>query len=129
MGKINGVSCQLSYVAFADNPYSEKSSENSGDVIMDSYSRSIDGNNSKKSPFEVESNVCQVCKGRKYTLVATSKPNESSTVYERQECQACSIEPSHGSDDAGKEKRLNGKRTLSGTGYLRNKKRRRKAST
>ena len=96
---------------------------------MDSYSRSIDGNYRKKSPFEAESDVCQVCKGRKFTLVATSKPNESSTFYERKQCQACSIEPSHGSDDAGNEQRQKGKRTLSGSGYLRNKKRRRKAST
>ena len=96
---------------------------------MGSYSRSVDGNNSKQSSYAADSDVCQVCKGRKYTLVATTKLNHTSTVYERQVCPACSIEPSPGTNEADSGQPNNEKRTLSGTGYLRNKKRRRKASS
>jgi len=96
---------------------------------MGSFSRTIDGNNSKQSSFAANSDVCPVCKGRKYTLVATTKLNQSSTVYERQACPSCSDIQSHGSDDTDNEQPHNGKKNLSGTGYLRNKKRRRKSST
>ena len=96
---------------------------------MGSYSRSVGGNNSKQFSYAADSDVCQVCKGRKYTLVATTKLNHSSTVYERQVCPACSIETYTGDNEADCGQPNNGKRTLSGTGYLRNKKRRRKASS
>lgn len=96
---------------------------------MGSYSRPVDGYNSGQSSYVADSDVCEVCKGRKYTLVATTKLNHSSTVYERQACSACSTEPSAVYKDADSEQPHNGKRTLSGTGYLRNKKRRRKASS
>ena len=96
---------------------------------MGSYSRSVDGNDSGQSSYSPDSDVCRVCKGRKYTLVATTKLNHSSTAFERQECPACSAETSSESNDDESEQPTNGKRTLSGTGYLRNKKRRRKASS
>ena len=96
---------------------------------MGSYSRSVDGNNSKQSSYAADSDVCQVCKGMKYILVATTKLNHTSTVYERQVCPACSMEPSSGANEAESGQPHNGKKALSGTGYLRNKKRRRKASS
>jgi len=33
--------------------------------------------------------TCPVCDGKKYTLVATKKVNQTQTVFERQDCHLC----------------------------------------
>lgn len=96
---------------------------------MSSNKRTYDGNDSKQPAYADESQICMQCKGRRFILVATSKPNETSTIYERQECQACAEEPYL--HDIEKDDQLphSENKTMLGTGYLRNKKRRRKAAT
>jgi len=99
---------------------------------MGSYSRSVDGHNNRQYCAVSDEQVCEVCAGKKYIMVATRTPSQSTTVYERQVCNACSIDPAQTSVQAWTEivnvKSQSEKKTFSGTGYLRNKKRRRKAS-
>ena len=96
---------------------------------MGSYSKTVNGNNGGSVPHTVDdSRICDVCKGRKYTLVATRKLNQSSTVYERQQCKACADVAADDPVESDNVRPHSEKKTLSGTGYLRNKKRRRKAS-
>ena len=96
---------------------------------MDSYSKAVDGNNGGSvQKLADDSHVCGVCKGRKYTMVATRRLNQSSTVYERRLCRECAAAATDDSADSYNVKQHSEKKTLSGTGYLRNKKRRRKAS-
>lgn len=96
---------------------------------MGSNSKTVNGNNARSVSHMVDdSQVCDVCKGRKYTMVATRKINQSSTVYERQPCQACAVVAADDIVGSDNVKPSSEKKTLSGTGYLRNKKRRRKAS-
>ena len=96
---------------------------------MVNYSRTVDGSNNKWPLRAVDSPVCQICMDRKYILVATRKLNRSSTVYERQVCQACADEETVPPVERNRMAPQGGKKTLSGTGYLRNKKRRRKETT
>ena len=95
---------------------------------MERYSKTVDGNNvGSAQKLADDSHVCGVCKGRKYTMVATRRLNQSSTVYERRLCRECAA----AADDPTERDIVtphSEKKTLSGTGYLRNKKRRRKAS-
>lgn len=69
---------------------------------------------------------CPVCGGKKYTLVATRKVNHMSIVYERKDCHACAGENKSSPVEQAYKSSRGGKKMLSGTGYLRNKKRRRK---
>jgi len=69
---------------------------------------------------------CPVCDGRKYTLVATRKLSHMSVVYERQDCQACVGKNKSSPVQQTNKSSRGGNKMLSGTGYLRNKKRRRK---
>lgn len=96
---------------------------------MDSYSKTVDGNIGGSAQKLVDdSHVCGVCKGRKYTMVASRRLNHSSTVYERRLCRECALAASDDPIERDNVKPHSEKKTLSGTGYLRNKKRRRKAS-
>lgn len=70
--------------------------------------------------------VCPVCNGKKYILVATRKVSHMSTVYERQECHVCVAVHKSSPVEETKASSTGGRKNLSGTGYLRNKKRRRK---
>ncbi len=74
----------------------------------------------------VDSNTCQICDGKKYTLVSSKKINNMSVVYERKDCPNCVSARKSDSPGHSDESSRSGKRMLSGTGYLRNKKRRRK---
>lgn len=97
---------------------------------MGNFSRSVGGRNSKQPPDNVDSTVCKVCRGRKYILVESRMFNQSTTVYEKKVCQACNGNgDSSPSDDNNNGRTRVGKRALSGTGYLRNNKRRRKKSS
>ena len=99
---------------------------------MGSYSRSVDGHNNRQPSAVSDGPICEVCAGRKYIMVATGTPSQSTTVYERQACNACSVDPDQALVQAQPETEnvqpQSEKKTLSGTGYLRNKKRRRKSS-
>jgi DnaJ-class molecular chaperone len=97
---------------------------------MGKYSRPVDGRNSKQAPDLVDSAVCKVCRGRKYILVENRMFNQSSTtVYEKKVCQACNGKGDTLPSDDNSGRTRAGKRALSGTGYLRNNKRRRKKSS
>lgn len=96
---------------------------------MGKYSRPVDVPNSKQPTDVVDSTVCKVCRGRKYTLVASTMFNPSTTVYEKKVCTACNEKGDAPLSDDSNGRSRAGKRALSGTGYLRNNKRRRKKST
>ena len=96
---------------------------------MGNYSRTAGDSSNRQSPADVDSTVCPVCKGRKYILVASRKLNSSSTVYDRQTCQACADGETGPYTERGNLSSQSGKKELSGTGYLRNKKRRRKEAS
>ena len=96
---------------------------------MGNYSRTVDDRNNKGLSSMTDSPKCQVCNDRKYILVATRSLNQSSTVYERQVCQACAEAENTPSAERNNLAPQSGKKTLSGTGYLRNKKRRRKEAS
>lgn len=71
--------------------------------------------------------VCPVCSGRRYTLVATRSVNRMSMVYERQDCPQCeAVDKSAAVEQTNTSTKRSNRKRLSGTGYLRNKKRRRK---
>ncbi len=93
---------------------------------MGEYSETVDNSNSRRSSREVDDLICTVCNGRKYTLIATRKLNQTSVIYDRQVCQACAEAENIPSTERTKLATQSGKKRLSGTGYLRNKKRRRK---
>ena len=96
---------------------------------MGNYSGTTGDSSKRQSPADTDGPVCPVCKGRKYILVASRKLNSSSTVYDRQTCQACAdVENTHYADRSKLSSQA-GKKELSGTGYLRNKKRRRKEAS
>ncbi len=69
---------------------------------------------------------CPICDDRKYLLVATRKLGSGSIMYEKRECHECLGEPVHHSEGDGETTRHPARKRQSGTGYLRNKKRRRK---
>jgi hypothetical protein len=96
---------------------------------MGDFSRTVDSSNSRRPSNDVENTVCKVCNGRKYTLVATRRLNQTTVVYDRQVCQACAAEDRIAVTGMKKQAPSSGKKTLSGTGYLRNKKRRRKEAS
>ena len=93
---------------------------------MGNYSRAVGSSNSRRPSHDAEDPVCKVCNGRKYTLVATRRMNQTSVVYDRQVCQACAAEGTIAVVGMSKQTPSPEKKRLSGTGYLRNKKRRRK---
>jgi hypothetical protein len=96
---------------------------------MGSYSKTVDGNKGGSAQKLVDdSHVCGVCKGRKYTMVASRRLSQSSTVYERRLCRECAVAAADDPIERDNVKPHSEKKTVSGTGYLRNKKRRRKAS-
>lgn len=96
---------------------------------MGEYSGTVDNSNSRRSSRQADDLICTVCNGRKYTLIATRKLNQTSVVYERQICRACAVAENIPSTERTKLATQSGKKTLSGTGYLRNKKRRRKETS
>jgi len=70
--------------------------------------------------------TCPVCDGKKYTLVATRKVNQTHTVFERQDCHLCVAVDKPSPVEQTNESSRGGRKRLSGTGYLRTKKRRRR---
>jgi len=93
---------------------------------MSNNSRLGNRRQSNASQYVDNTPRCPVCDGKKYTLVVTRKVNHMSIVYERQDCQACVGENKSSPVQQTKKSSPGGKKMLSGTGYLRNKKRRRK---
>lgn len=93
---------------------------------MGNSSRTVDGNNNKPLSREVDDSTCKTCNGRKYTLVASRKMNQTSVVYGREVCQACAEDERIPVAETYSQAPHSKKKRLSGTGYLRNKKRRRK---
>jgi NAD-dependent dihydropyrimidine dehydrogenase PreA subunit len=96
---------------------------------MGEYSETADSGNSRRSSRQADDPICKVCNGRKYTLIATRKLNQTSVVYDRQICRACAVAEDTPSAEQNSLASQSGKKTLSGTGYLRNKKRRRKEAS
>lgn len=74
----------------------------------------------------VNSDTCQICDGKKYTLISSRKVNKMSIVYEKKDCPNCVGVRKPAPPVLFGESSGGGKKMLSGTGYLRNKKRRRK---
>ncbi len=72
------------------------------------------------------SKACPVCDGKGYSLVATKKVNQAQTIFERQDCHLCVSAEAKFSAEKKNEASHAGRTRLSGTGHLRNKKRRRK---
>ena len=95
---------------------------------MGNYSRPADKHDSNQSPEVGDTTVCKVCKGRKYTLVASSTGDQSKTVYDKRVCPACNDNGDTMPSIENNGRSRVGKRAISGTGYLRNNKRRRKKS-
>jgi len=93
---------------------------------MGDLSRIKKGQKSQEESYGNSSFSCSVCDGKKYTLVATSSANQRQTVYERQDCHFCVSAENNSSMGYVEESSPVKKKKLSGTGYLRNKKRRRK---
>ncbi|MEA1890956.1 MAG: hypothetical protein U9N50_14415 [Pseudomonadota bacterium] len=75
---------------------------------------------------DTETHTCQVCHGKKYVLVATRKVSHMSTVYERQVCPGCTGAQKSSAAAQTNAPSYDRRKMPSGTGYLRNKKRRRK---
>jgi hypothetical protein len=95
---------------------------------MGDISGAIDGRNRRQAVRDARGSGCKICMGRKYILVATGKMDQTSTVYERQVCQVCAAEEVIPAESMHKRSPQGDKKAQSGTGYLRNKKRRRKES-
>jgi hypothetical protein len=94
---------------------------------MGDISRFENGHGHKVSEHGDNALTCPVCSGRKYTLVATRRVNRMSTVYERQDCHICVVvHKSPAVEESNTPTKRSNRKRLSGTGYLRNKKRRRK---
>ncbi len=128
-GQEYGVSCQL-IIPYLTHTSSRKEINNtSGETGMGDHSGAVDSSNSRRPSYDVDNTVCKVCNGRKYTLVATRRSNQTSVVYDRQICQACAAEESIAVAEVNQQTPSSGKKTLRGTGYLRNKKRRRKEAS
>ena len=96
---------------------------------MGNYSGVVDSSKNWRPSHDAGDPVCKVCNGRKYTLVATRKMNQTSVVYDRQVCQACVAEEIIAVAGINKQTASPGRKRQSGTGYLRNKKRRRKETS
>jgi hypothetical protein len=96
---------------------------------MGNYKRPADGYDSKQSLEVKDSSICRVCRGRKYTLVESSTTNQSKTAYEKKVCPACNDKADTLPTVDSNGRFHAGKRAISGTGFLRNNKRRRKKST
>jgi len=84
------------------------------------------GQESHGSGHVDDSSTCPVCDGKKYTLVATRKVNQTHTVLERQDCHLCVAVNKPSPVEKTNESSRGGRKRLSGTGYLRTKKRRRR---
>lgn len=92
---------------------------------MGDFSNTAEVNSNQHSPHTVVGAKCSVCMDKKHVLVARKKLGQSSTLYERQNCHACVDEDSpETSRDLYTPQTA--RKVFSGTGYLRNKKRRRK---
>lgn len=95
--------------------------------MMINHSKRLIQRSSKQKPVKAYEDICKVCNGRGYVLLASKQINPSSKIYERAACRACAdLEGLAEGNNADETE--NSRRALTGTGYLRNKKRRRKGS-
>jgi len=92
---------------------------------MGDFSSTAEVNSNQHSPHAVVAAKCSVCMDKKYVLVARKKLGQSSTLYERHNCHACDDENTPENPEE-KHTPQAVRKVFSGTGYLRNKKRRRK---
>lgn len=95
--------------------------------MMINHSKRLIQRSSKQKPVKAYEDICKVCNGRGYVLLASKQIDPSSKIYERAACRACAV-PEGFSEGSNADEIENSSRALTGTGYLRNKKRRRKGS-